>query len=267
MFKFFVSPSQIQNSEVNIIGEDVNHISNVLRLHVTDKIIVCDKINSKSYIAEIIELSKKTITCKITDDITKTTEPSVKIDLYQGIPKLDKMEFIIQKAIEIGVNDIYPVAFERCIVKLDKGAEEKKLDRWRKISEAASKQSKRDIIPNIGNVQNLENICHNINKYDMILLAYENEENNTLKQELKKLEKRNNLKIGVIVGPEGGLSGNEVDKMVEMGAKCVSLGKRILRTETASIVMLADIIYELELWYLALLFLLHTVFWEMFDNN
>lgn len=247
MHKFFVSSDQIQNKLVKIIGEDVKHISNVLRLQPLDKVIVCDKSVNNSYVAEIINMNKEYIECNIINKIIETTEPDVNIDLFQGLPKSDKMEYIIQKTIEIGVRNIYPVSFERCVVKLDKKTEEKKLDRWKKIAEAAAKQSKRDIISNIENVINIENICQNIEKYDIILLAYENEQNNTLKYELQKLDKNKKLSIGVIIGPEGGLSEKEVDKLITAGAKCVSLGRRILRTETASLVVLSDIIYEFEL--------------------
>ena len=247
MHKFFVSSDQIQNKIVKILGEDVKHISNVLRLQPLDKVIVCDKSVNNSYVAEIINMNKEYIECNIINKIIETTEPDVNIDLFQGLPKSDKMEYIIQKTIEIGVRNIYPVSFERCVVKLDKKTEEKKLDRWKKIAEAAAKQSKRDIISNIENVINIENICQNIEKYDIILLAYENEQNNTLKYELQKLDKNKKLSIGVIIGPEGGLSEKEVDKLITAGAKCVSLGRRILRTETASLVVLSDIIYEFEL--------------------
>lgn len=247
MHKFFVSSDQIQNKLVKIIGEDVKHISNVLRLQPLDKVIVCDKGVNNSYVAEIINMNKEYTECNIINKIIETTEPDVNIDLFQGLPKSDKMEYIIQKTIEIGVRNIYPVSFERCVVKLDKKTEEKKLDRWKKIAEAAAKQSKRDIISNIENVINIENICQNIEKYDIILLAYENEQNNTLKYELQKLDKNKKLSIGVIIGPEGGLSEKEVDKLITAGAKCVSLGKRILRTETAPLVVLSDIIYEFEL--------------------
>lgn len=247
MHKFFVSSDQIQNKLVKIIGEDVKHISNVLRLQPLDKVIVCDKSVNNSYVAEIINMNKEYTECNIINKIIETTESDVNIDLFQGLPKSDKMEYIIQKTIEIGVRNIYPVSFERCVVKLDKKTEEKKLDRWKKIAEAAAKQSKRDIISNIENVINIENICQNIEKYDIILLAYENEQNNTLKYELQKLDKNKKLSIGVIIGPEGGLSEKEVDKLITAGAKCVSLGKRILRTETAPLVVLSDIIYEFEL--------------------
>lgn len=247
MYKFFVTTNQIQNEIAQIIGEDVKHISNVLRLHTSDKIIICNKDTGKSYISEIKYISKEYINCIILSENTESTECNVNIDLYQGLPKADKMELIIQKAIEIGVRNIFPVSMERCIVKFDAKTEDKKIERWQKIAEAAAKQSKRDIVPKVEKVINLENICKNMEKYDMILLAYENEKNNSLKKELQKLDKNKKLNIGVVIGPEGGFSENETKKLVNAGAKCITLGKRILRTETASLVILSDIVYEFEL--------------------
>ena len=135
----------------------------------------------------------------------------------------------------------------RCVVKLDSKTEAKKIDRWQKIAEASAKQSKRDYIPKIEKIINIENVCNNINKYDIILLAYENEKVNTLKNELRKLNRKETLNIGVIIGPEGGLSDDEVEKFIAAGAKAITLGNRILRTETASILILSDIIYEFDL--------------------
>ena len=157
------------------------------------------------------------------------------------------MEYIIQKTTELGVKHIYPVNLERCIVKIDKKDESKKITRWQKIAESAAKQSKRDFIPIVENIINIENICKNILKYDIILLAYENEESITIKQELQKINKNKELNIGVIVGPEGGFTEKEVSILINAGAKCVTLGKRILRTETAPLVILSDIVYEFEL--------------------
>lgn len=247
MYKFFVSTNQIQDKYIKIIGEDVNHISNVLRLRISDKIIVSNKDTAKSYITEIINISAEFVECKIINENLETTESKVNIDIYQGLPKADKMEFIIQKTIELGVRNIYPIKMERCVVKFDKNTETKKIERWQRIAEAAAKQSKRDIIPKIENIIHIENICHNIEKYDIILIAYENEEDNTIKHELQKLDRNKKLNIGIVIGPEGGLSEKEVKELIQSGAKCVTLGKRILRTETASIVMLSDIIYEFEL--------------------
>ena len=247
MYKFFVEDNQIKNNEIEIISEDVNHILNVLRLNINEEIIICNKNTNKSYISKIINLSKEKIVCNITSENVETTEARVNIDIYQGLPKADKMEQIIQKTTEIGVKNIFPVAFERCVVKVDKKTECKKLERWNKIAEASAKQSKRDFIPKVENIINLENICKSIPKYDIILLAYENEKVNTIKAELQKLHKKDNLNIGIIVGPEGGFSEKEVHSLVLAGAKCVTLGKRILRTETAGLMMLSNIVYEFDL--------------------
>lgn len=247
MYKFFVNSNQIEENIVKIIGEDVNHISNVLRLKKEDKIIVCIKEMSYSYEAKIIEISKEYIKCKLLKKNIENVESNVSVDIYQGLPKADKMEYIIQKATEIGVKNIYPVAMERCVVKLDYKSEIKKVDRWNKIAEVAAKQSKRDFIPKVENVINIENICQNASKYDIILIAYENEEGNTIKKELKNLDRNKELKIAVVIGPEGGITSKEVEKLTLAGAKTVTLGKRILRTETASLVILSDIIYEFEL--------------------
>lgn len=247
MYKFFVANNQVKDNEIEIIGEDVNHIKNVIRLKIGEKIAICNRETSESYITNIINIYKEKIICSILDKDIHTTESNVNIDIYQGIPKSDKMEYIIQKTTELGVKHIYPVTLERCIVKIDKKDETKKILRWQKIAEASAKQSKRDFIPKIENFVNLENICKNIQKYDIILIAYENEESNTIKKELQKIVKNENINIGVVIGPEGGLAEKEVDTLIEAGAKCVTLGKRILRTETAPIVILSDIIYEFEL--------------------
>lgn len=247
MYKFFISQKQIDGEIATITGEDVNHIVNVLRLKQLDKLILCNKDEGKSYISEITQIEKAYIFCKILEKISETTESNVNIDLFQGLPKADKMEYIIQKTTEIGIKNIYPVNLERCIVKLDSKAEVKKIDRWQKIAEVAAKQSKRDIIPEIKNVINLKNICQNAKKYDIILIAYENENKITIKNVLKSLDKSKKINIGIVIGPEGGLSENEVSELMEVGAKSVSLGKRILRTETAPLVMISDIIYEFEL--------------------
>ena len=247
MYKFFVANNQIQKEEIKITGEDVNHIKNVLRLNTNDELIVCNNDLAKSYIAKIINISKDEVICRIVEENIDTTESIIDIDLFQGLPKKDKMEYIIQKTTELGIKHIYPIALDRCVVKIDKKDENKKILRWQKIAETAAKQSKRDLIPTIENIINLENICKNISKYDIILLAYENEESNTIKQELQKIDKRENTNIGVVIGPEGGFTEKEVDTLIKAGAKCVTLGKRILRTETAPLVMLSDIIYEFEL--------------------
>lgn len=247
MYKFFISQNQINKENATIVGEDVNHISNVLRLKPMEQIIICNKDAGKSYISQIVEIDKESIECKLLEGIIETTECGINIDLFQGLPKADKMEFIIQKTTELGVKNIIPVAMERSIVKLDDKSKIKRLERWNKIAEVAAKQSKRDVIPTIKDVINVKNICKEVEKYDIILIAYENEEKNTLKDVLKSLNRDKSLNIAIVIGPEGGLSEEEVEQLTNSGAISVTLGKRILRTETASLVLLSDIIYEFEL--------------------
>ena len=246
MQKFFVKKNQIHENKINILGTDVNHISNVLRMKKEDKLQICNEETAENYLVQIEEINEERIITTILEKMQSTNEPNVELDLYQGIPKADKMEFIIQKTTEIGINKIVPVDMIRCVVKLKEKEYQKKLARWEKIAEAAAKQSKRDKIPAIENIIKLKDIANVVEKYDVFFLAYEEETENTLKQELKKLRKKEKYKIAILIGPEGGLDNSEVEKLKELGAKVVSLGKRILRCETAPITMVSNIIYELE---------------------
>ena len=247
MPKFFVKNEQIKDNEITILGEDVKHIANVLRLKKEDEIQICNLDTKMNYIANINEIDKKYVKCKIKKIENTNSEIQVNITLYQGLPKADKMEYIIQKNVALGEKKIIPVEMERSIVKFDQKTVEKKIERWQKISEVASKQSGRDIIPKIEIPTNIKKICENINEYDIVLVAYENEEDNTLKTELQKIKKTDNLKIAIIIGPEGGIDKKEILQLKEVGAKTITLGQRILRTETASIVVISNIIYELEM--------------------
>ena len=252
MSKFFVKTEQINNNDIVIIGDDVNHIINVLRMKKTDKVQICNQDTGDNYNAEIVNYSKNEVECKIISKINETTESNVHITLFQGIPKFEKMELIIQKNTEVGIKTIVPVIMERTVVKLDEKIASKKLERWQKIAEIAAKQSMRDIIPQIGNITKLKDI--DTTEFDAVLVAYENEEHNMLKTELQKLERKiksNNsseqqYNIAIVIGPEGGISEKELVMLAEKNAKFVSLGKRILRTETAGVVMAGNIIYELE---------------------
>lgn len=176
--------------------------------------------------------------------MNKSVETNIDITIYQGLPKADKMDLIIQKTTEIGVKQIVPVAMERSIVKLNEKDAKKKIERWQKIAQVAAKQSKRDIIPKIENIIKICELCDEIKEYDLFLVAYENEEETTLKQILR--QNREIKKIGVLVGPEGGIDNKEIEKLLQSGAKVVSLGKRILRTETAPIAIASNIVYEFE---------------------
>lgn len=248
MSKFFVKEEKISNNKIKIIGEDVNHISNVLRMKKNDELQICNQDTGENYLSKIISISKTVVECEIQEKIDKTTESNVNITLFQGIPKFEKMELIIQKNTEVGIKDIVPVMMERTVVKLDDKLANKKLERWQKIAEIAAKQSMRDIIPSIENIIKTKDI--DATRFDAFLVAYENENHNMLKSELLKLredkEKDKKYNIAVLIGPEGGISEKEIEMLQAQKAKFISLGKRILRTETAGLVMVGNIMYELE---------------------
>ena len=251
MPRFFVKNNQINNDKITIIDEDVKHIKNVLRKQIGDKIEVCNQDTGNSYKCEIEIIAENEIETKIIEE-QKNIREKIKVDIYQGLPKSDKMELIIQKNTEVGIKSIVPVIMERTVVKLDEKIASKKLERWQKIAEIAAKQSMRDIIPQIGNITKLKDI--DTTEFDAVLVAYENEEHNMLKTELQKLEKKiksNNsseqqYNIAIVIGPEGGISEKELGMLAEKNAKFVSLGKRILRTETVALNILSIIRYELE---------------------
>lgn len=246
MQKFFIEENQIQNDLVSIMGEDVKHISNVLRMKKGEIIEIGNKQKLESYKAKILTIEKEKVIAKILEKNSTNNEPNIKVDLYQGLPKADKMEWVIQKTTEIGIDKIIPVDMSRCIVKLNEKESKKKIERWQKIAEGAAKQSKRDKIPIIENKVNILCLEDKIKQYDLFLIAYEEEKNNTCKKELQNLLKKSKYKIAILVGPEGGLEEKEIKKLIEKGAKVITLGKRILRTETAPIVLLSNIMYELE---------------------
>ena len=207
-----------------------------------EKIFVCNKQTAESYLTEIESIENDLIVCRIIEK-NDSTESPIKVTIYQGIPKSDKIEFIIQKCTEIGVYEIIPVEMKRSVVRLDSKDKNKKIERWKKIAEAASKQSRRNFILKVDKIASFNHMCDELNNYDCILLAYENEKDISLKDVIRNnIEKYNNM--AVIIGPEGGFDEEEVKKLVEIGAKSVSLGKNILRTETAPVVVSAIIMYE-----------------------
>lgn len=242
MYNFFINSNDINDNVAKISGEDYNHIRNVLRMKIGTKIIINEKEKNNSFLAEIQNISSKQILCKIIEKIASNEMP-VKVTLFQGIPKSDKMEYIIQKSVELGVSEIVPTEMKNCVAKINN--EENKLKRWNKISETAAKQSKRSIIPKVENKISFDNLVERIKGYDLVIIAYENEKNTSMKDVLHYC---NNVKsIALIIGPEGGIDMNELKLLENNGAQVASLGKRILRTETASIVMISMILYEYEL--------------------
>lgn len=248
MPKFFVKQEQIKENKIEIIGNDVNHIKNVLRGKIGEEITVCNENTAKDYQCEIAKIEEEKIYLKIKKELENNVESNIKVTIFQGLPKAEKMELVIQKSVELGTFDITPVEMRRCVVKLKEKDKEKKLQRWQKISEVAAKQCGRNIIPKINKIENLKTICQNFKEYDIVLVAYEKEKSTTLKQELKTICKKDkkDVKIAIVIGPEGGIEKEEIEILQENGAKIITLGKRILRTETVALNMLSVIMYELE---------------------
>ena len=243
MHKFFVEDNQIKDNKIKIINNDYNHIVNVLRMKKEDNILITNKNTLETYNCKIEQINEREVLCNIISVENKEVEMNVKVDIFQGLPKADKMEYIIQKCVELGVRKIVPVNMKYCIAKIKD--EDKKNIRWNTISEVASKQCKRNLIPKIEKSINMTNLYNEIKNYDLAIVAYENEDNTTIKNVLQ--ENKNVKSIAVIIGPEGGISSDEIESLKNLGVKIVSLGNRILRTETASIVALSMIVYEFEL--------------------
>lgn len=241
MHKFFVGNNQIDNNSIYIAGKDLIHIKNVLRLKPGDKIeISCE---GNNYLTEIMEITKENVRTKIINASIGDREPSIEITLYQGLAKGSKMDLIIQKCVEIGVKDFYAIETDRAVVKInDKKKEESKLKRWQSIAEEAAKQSKRDYIPNVKGIIRFQDMINNLNEENNIIVPYENEENLSIKDGLKTVKGN---KINLIIGPEGGFESNEIKSLEAIGASIVTLGPRILRTETAGLVASTIILYEL----------------------
>ena len=206
MPKFFVKQEQIKENKIIIEGQDVNHIKKVLRAKIGDELQICNSQNGDNFLCDIANIENEEILCQIKQKIEEKTESNVEVTIFQGLPKADKMEYIIQKSVELGVYDIIPVEMKRCVVKLDEKDKNKKQIRWQKISEVAAKQCGRDIIPEIKNVINVKKVCDLIEKYDIVLVAYENETENTLKEQIKAVKEKmnleknnNNIKIGIVI--------------------------------------------------------------------
>ena len=236
MQKFFVPQNQIDegNEKITILGEDVNHIKNVLRLSFEDEILVCEKSEEPiNYVCKINNISNKEIICNIISKYKSNNESNIKIHIFQGIPKAEKMELIIQKCTELGVYEFIPVEMSRCAFKLNNKDMTKKLSRWNKIAEVAAKQCGRDIIPHVRDKITINELSNELANYDLSIVAYENEEKTFLKEQLKNVNNINRkLDIAIIIGPEGGISEEEINLLKKVNAKIISLGKRILRTET-----------------------------------
>jgi len=239
MSKFFVDKSQISPEGIRITGQDVTHIGRVLRLTVGDSLLLCDG-EGTDYVTEIERIDNGEILCTVTEHLPCKNEPEVKITLFQGLPKQGKMEWIIKKCTEIGVTNIVPVQMERSVVKLDREQGKKKLERWQKTANEAAKQCGRGRIPQILPPIKFAEL-NNMDLPEFLLLPYEEERAKPIKDALcGKYE----TSVGIFIGPEGGFTPEEVALLTERGAHSVTLGPRILRTETAGLTAVALVLYE-----------------------
>ena len=251
MYHFFVEPCQISEKQIVIIGEDVNHIKNVLRLKAGEEISISNGVDGRDYRCGITSVSDTEVICELRFIKEDAVELPSKVYLFQGLPKGDKMELIIQKMVELGVYEIIPVAMKRCVVKLDDKKAKSKITRWQGISEAAAKQSKRGIVPQVHDVMSYKQALQYAADMDIQLVPYEMEESLEdatgmagTKQIIENLQP--NQRIAIFIGPEGGFDEQEIQDAIDMGMKPITLGKRILRTETAGLTAMAWIMYQLE---------------------
>ncbi len=245
MYQFFVEPSQIQDKKVIITGSDVNHIKNVLRLKAGEEISVRNGVDGKEYRCGIEEFAQDQIICSLRFIREEGVELPSKIYLFQGIPKADKMELIVQKAVELGVFEVIPVAVKRCVVKLDERKARAKVSRWQGIAEAAAKQCKRGIIPVVREPMTMKEAVSYAGEMDVKLIPYELAED--MSHTKKMIEAvRPGQSVAVFIGPEGGFEENEVAEALAAGIEPVTLGKRILRTETAGFTVLSWLMYHFE---------------------
>jgi 16S rRNA (uracil1498-N3)-methyltransferase len=243
MHKFFVNRSSLMDNVAFIQGEDVKHIYKVLRLEAGDKISIND-CNGREYIGEITDISKVEVKVKLIEEIDLNNESPLEVILYQGLPKSAKMDIIVQKATELGVKKITPIITERVVIKSELG-EFRKTDRWRRIALEACKQSKRSIIPKVEAPIEFEELLSELKNIDLIVVPYENEGNKGIKAIMKEINQHSIRSAAVVIGPEGGFEEGEIEKLKALEAHIVTLGPRILRTETAGFVTVSMLMYEL----------------------
>ena len=246
MHRFFVKQSQLNDTPIAISGEDYNHMKHVLRLKRGEEVLLCDG-GDKEYLCTITDynIEKEEVLLEIIDVFANARELPAKITLFQGYPKGDKLENIVQKAVELGVFEIVPVRMKRCVVKLDEKKAEKKVERLNTISLNAAKQSKRGMIPEVTRIMSVEEACRYAESMDYVLLPYENAEGMENARDIIKgaCGKKH---IGIFIGPEGGFEQTEVRKIEAAGGRILSLGHRILRTETAGIAVLSLLMFMLD---------------------
>lgn len=244
MPRFYVDSGIGFEQSITITGADVNHIKNVLRLNCGDEITVGDG-KGKDYLCKIVEISNDYVVADIEDIFANAAELPVRITLFQGMPKADKMEFIIQKAVELGVAEIVPVMTQRTVVKLDAKKETKKLERFQAIAMSAAKQSGRGVVPQVKEFMTFKQALEYAKSLDMNMIPYEDAKGIGYAREVIH-SVAGHESLGIFIGPEGGFAKEEVDLATQIGAKCITLGNRILRTETAGMAVLSILMFELE---------------------
>ena len=232
MFNFFAEETSKNNNCYIICGSDFNHIKNVLRIQPGDTFLV--SCNGQSDLCRLESFNGESVIAEIIEENYRDTELPIKIFLFQGLPKSDKMELIIQKCVELGVTDIIPVETNRCVVKIEDKKKSTKQSRWQSISESAAKQSKRNIIPTIHNIISYKQALEKAQELDLVMIAYENKEGMKATKDFL-CEIKQGMSVGIFIGPEGGFDEKEVELASSTDIKTVSLGERILRTETAAI--------------------------------
>ena len=248
MYHFFVDSNQAEDEYITIAGEDYNHIKNVLRMKNGDEVLISfrgDEDGSRNKMCAIDSFEEGSVVLKVLDKEAPDNELPCSVTIFQGLPKSDKMELIIQKCVELGAVKIVPVTMKRCIMKLDEKKEDSKLKRWNAISESAAKQSKRSVIPEVSPAMSYKNAVALAAGYDLALVPYENEEGMAATRRLLGSIKPGNS-IAVFIGPEGGFDEREIELAKSSGLYTITLGKRILRTETAGISLLSMIAYATE---------------------
>ena len=243
MHRFFVEKEAIGDRQIKIVGKDFNHIKNVLRMNQEEKIEISS--NERLYLGEIKTFLEDSILVNILES-KDYIEDDVEIILFQGLAKGSKMDLIIQKGTEIGVKEFYAVSTHRTVVKIrDEKKGKNRLKRWNAIAEEAAKQSKRDYIPEVKDILSFKDMIELLKEEELIIIPYEDEENISIGEVLKEIKKKDRKKINLIIGPEGGFEKEEIEAMKDLAGKIVSLGPKILRTETAGLVASTIILYEL----------------------
>lgn len=247
MYRFFVDKNQISDKSVIITGSDVNHIKNVLRMKIGEEVSIMAEGDDNEYRCEIAGFSEDEVLLNLMFIKKSNVELPCDIVLFQGLPKADKMELIIEKAVELGARKIIPVATKRAVVKLDGAKEDKKIARWNKISEAAAKQSKRAIIPEVSGVMSFREALEYCKDYEVKLIPYEMSDPDSMGKTRELISNiKSGEKVAIFIGPEGGFTEEEIDMATQNGIEPITLGHRILRTETAGFTVLSWLVLALD---------------------